>query len=165
MEAVLTEEPCEPPHVQPLTHRTPEGTARALPNGGGFLRVISGGKGRAPRRHPRRLRRLRRSHLRRSRFQAPRRPTIGSSRSGSTSRARRSPCRRRGRSFRSSATSREKVRNPGAARVDGRTCRICDHPPFVRHESSEIDRTSWMHPERWLQCGEAHGTFWITPRH
>jgi IS1 family transposase len=45
METVLAEVPASKPQAQALAHRTPEGTARELPNGRGFLRVISGGKG------------------------------------------------------------------------------------------------------------------------
>ncbi len=36
-------EPEAKPEKKPLAHRTPEGTARELPNGRGFLRVIPGG--------------------------------------------------------------------------------------------------------------------------
>ncbi len=43
MEAVLTAEPCEAPEKKPLAYRKPEGTARELPNGRGFLRVVQGG--------------------------------------------------------------------------------------------------------------------------
>lgn len=43
--AIMTAEPCEPPAKQPLRPRVPEGTARALPNGRGVLRVVTGGKG------------------------------------------------------------------------------------------------------------------------
>lgn len=41
-------EPVAKPVKAPLTHRTPEGTARELPGGRGFLRVVQGG-GEAPR--------------------------------------------------------------------------------------------------------------------
>ncbi|TKD03050.1 IS1 family transposase [Polyangium fumosum] len=42
--ALLTAGPCEPPERQPLAPRVPETTARELPNGRGFLRVVGGGK-------------------------------------------------------------------------------------------------------------------------
>ncbi|MDC0746019.1 transposase [Polyangium mundeleinium] len=45
LDAVLmTSGPCETPANQPLAPRVPETTARELPNGRGFLRVVSGGK-------------------------------------------------------------------------------------------------------------------------
>jgi IS1 family transposase len=47
MEALLTAAPCERPEKAPLEHRVPEGPARALPNGRGFLRLVGGG-GAAP---------------------------------------------------------------------------------------------------------------------
>lgn len=40
-------EPVAKPEKQPLAHQTPEGPARELPNGRGFLRVVQGG-GEAP---------------------------------------------------------------------------------------------------------------------
>ncbi|MRG97137.1 transposase [Polyangium spumosum] len=43
--ALLTSGPCEAPAKQELRPRTPEGTARELPGGRGFLRVVDGGKG------------------------------------------------------------------------------------------------------------------------
>jgi hypothetical protein len=43
--ALLTAGPCEAPEKQPLAPRVPETTARELPNGRGFLRVVGGGKG------------------------------------------------------------------------------------------------------------------------
>lgn len=45
METVLAEGPCAPPSAQPLTIPRPEGTARELPGGRGWLRVIPGGSG------------------------------------------------------------------------------------------------------------------------
>jgi hypothetical protein len=42
MDAVLSAKPCECPAVQPLAPRVPETTARALPEGRGFLRVVPG---------------------------------------------------------------------------------------------------------------------------
>jgi IS1 family transposase len=42
--ALLTAGPCEAPEKQMLAPRVPETTARALPNGRGFLRVVDGGK-------------------------------------------------------------------------------------------------------------------------
>lgn len=49
--ALLTAGPCEPPERQPLAPRVPETTARELPNGRGFLRVVSGGKASEERHH------------------------------------------------------------------------------------------------------------------
>jgi IS1 family transposase len=43
MEAILTAAPVEPPAKVALTHRTPGAPARELPNGRGFLRLVSGG--------------------------------------------------------------------------------------------------------------------------
>lgn len=43
MDAVLAAAPCEMPERKPLAHRVPEGTARELLNGRGFLRVVQGG--------------------------------------------------------------------------------------------------------------------------
>jgi hypothetical protein len=40
MEACLAETPAEKPKAQPLRHRRPGGTARELPEGRGFLRVV-----------------------------------------------------------------------------------------------------------------------------
>ncbi|MRG92539.1 transposase [Polyangium spumosum] len=49
LDAVLmTAGPCEGPEKQPLAPRAPETTARELPNGRGFLRVVGGGKGASP---------------------------------------------------------------------------------------------------------------------
>jgi IS1 family transposase len=45
MDAILAEPAREKPVKRTLTHRTPEVPARELPNGRGFLRVLSGGKG------------------------------------------------------------------------------------------------------------------------
>jgi IS1 family transposase len=45
MDAVLTEPAGAKPVAQPLAHRMPKETARELPNGRGFLRVVEGGKG------------------------------------------------------------------------------------------------------------------------
>ncbi|MDI3291020.1 transposase [Polyangium sp. 15x6] len=42
--ALMTSGPCEAPARQPLAPRVPETTARELPNGRGFLRVVKGGK-------------------------------------------------------------------------------------------------------------------------
>jgi hypothetical protein len=39
--------PCEKPEKQPLKARTPEGPARALPEGRGFLRLVGGTGGAA----------------------------------------------------------------------------------------------------------------------
>ncbi|MRG90489.1 transposase [Polyangium spumosum] len=47
MAALLDETPCEAPTKRELRPRTPEGTARELPGGRGFLRVVDGGKGKA----------------------------------------------------------------------------------------------------------------------
>jgi len=47
LDAVLSEPAGEKPVKQALTHRAPEVPARELPNGRGFLRIISGGKGAA----------------------------------------------------------------------------------------------------------------------
>jgi IS1 family transposase len=47
MEALLSAAPCERPAKAPLEHRAPEGPARALPNGRGFLRLVEG-RGEAP---------------------------------------------------------------------------------------------------------------------
>jgi IS1 family transposase len=41
--ALLAAEPCEKPIAQPLEPRVPEGTARQLPEGRGWLRVVPGG--------------------------------------------------------------------------------------------------------------------------
>nr|WP_240807027.1 transposase [Polyangium spumosum] len=49
--ALLTAGPCEPPERQPLAARVPETTARELPNGRGFLRVVGGGKASGERHH------------------------------------------------------------------------------------------------------------------
>jgi IS1 family transposase len=43
MEAISDAEPCEKPEKQPLKARTPEGPARELPGGRGFLRLVAGG--------------------------------------------------------------------------------------------------------------------------
>ena len=43
MDAVLASAPVEKPTAKPLAHRAPEGPARELPNGRGFLRVVGGG--------------------------------------------------------------------------------------------------------------------------
>lgn len=43
LEALLTELPASKPAKQPLTHRAPAVTARELPKGRGFLRVVQGG--------------------------------------------------------------------------------------------------------------------------
>lgn len=48
MAALLAAPPCERPEKVPLTHRTPEGTSRALPNGRGFLRLVGGNGGPSP---------------------------------------------------------------------------------------------------------------------
>ncbi len=48
LDALLSEPAGEKPVKQALIHRAPEVSARELPNGRGFLRVISGGKGAAP---------------------------------------------------------------------------------------------------------------------
>lgn len=45
LDAVLTEAPGERPTAQPLTVPKPEGPARALPDGRGWLRVVPGGTG------------------------------------------------------------------------------------------------------------------------
>ncbi|MDI1483278.1 transposase [Polyangium sp. y55x31] len=42
--ALMTAGPCEAPEKQALAPRVPETTARELPNGRGFLRVVNGGK-------------------------------------------------------------------------------------------------------------------------
>jgi hypothetical protein len=42
MEAILTAAPVEAPAKVPLTHRTPAAPARELPNGRGFLRLVTG---------------------------------------------------------------------------------------------------------------------------
>lgn len=47
MDAVLSAEPCVPPARQPLAQRRPEGPARELPNGRGFLRLVSPGEARS----------------------------------------------------------------------------------------------------------------------
>jgi hypothetical protein len=44
MDAILTAAPGAPPERKPLAPRVPEGPARELPNGRGFLRVVPGGK-------------------------------------------------------------------------------------------------------------------------
>jgi hypothetical protein len=81
LDALIAEPAGEKPTAKPLRHRTPD-PARELPNGRGFLRVISGGKGSAPapmpdaptpppwlrRCHPSMGRPLRRSHRGSSRF-------------------------------------------------------------------------------------------------
>ncbi|MFS8067998.1 MAG: transposase [Byssovorax sp.] len=51
MDAVLTEPAGEKPVAQPLTYSTPGGTARELPNGRGFLRVVGGGVSSVPSPH------------------------------------------------------------------------------------------------------------------
>jgi hypothetical protein len=43
-----TEQPSEAPTAKPLRLRTPKGTARELPGGRGFLRVVPGGKSPSP---------------------------------------------------------------------------------------------------------------------
>lgn len=43
MDAVLSAPPCEAPQKKPLAPRVPESTARELPNGRGFLRVVPSG--------------------------------------------------------------------------------------------------------------------------
>lgn len=48
MEALLAAEPCARPEKVPLEHREPEGPARALPNGRGFLRLVGGSGGPSP---------------------------------------------------------------------------------------------------------------------
>ena len=45
MDALLSAQPCERPTAQPLAPRVPQGTARPLPNGRGFLRVVPGSGG------------------------------------------------------------------------------------------------------------------------
>lgn len=40
MDALLDESPAEAPTSRPLMHRRPEGVARELPNGRGFLRLV-----------------------------------------------------------------------------------------------------------------------------
>jgi hypothetical protein len=42
MDAMITAAPVAKPTAQPLGHRVPEGPARELPNGRGFLRVVGG---------------------------------------------------------------------------------------------------------------------------
>ncbi|MRG97661.1 transposase [Polyangium spumosum] len=44
MQAILSAAPVERPEKKPLAPRVPEGPARELPNGRGFLRVVDGGK-------------------------------------------------------------------------------------------------------------------------
>nr|WP_240807542.1 transposase [Polyangium spumosum] len=44
MQAILSAAPVERPETKPLAPRVPEGPARELPNGRGFLRVVDGGK-------------------------------------------------------------------------------------------------------------------------
>ncbi|MDI1481456.1 transposase [Polyangium sp. y55x31] len=44
LDALLAAAPCAPPEKQLLAPRVPETTARELPNGRGFLRVVDGGK-------------------------------------------------------------------------------------------------------------------------
>ncbi len=44
MDVLLAEVPAEKPEAQPLRHRIPVETARELPAGRGFLRVVQGGK-------------------------------------------------------------------------------------------------------------------------
>src|SRR5262245_3887163 len=34
---------------------------------------------------------------------------------------------------------------------------------LLRLKSRKIVHASWMHPRRWVQCEEAHGTFSVTP--
>lgn len=46
LDALESVDPCEAPEKQPLRHRVPEGPARELPNGRGFLRLV--GSGEAP---------------------------------------------------------------------------------------------------------------------
>ncbi len=41
LDALLTEEPVEAPQAQPLAHREPEAPSRALPEGRGFLRLVT----------------------------------------------------------------------------------------------------------------------------
>jgi len=50
MNAVLSAEPCDAPEKKPLAPRLPEGPARELPNGRGFLRLVppSGGPAEPP---------------------------------------------------------------------------------------------------------------------
>lgn len=48
MSALLAAEPCERPAKMPLEHPVPEGPARELPNGRGFLRLVTGGGSPAP---------------------------------------------------------------------------------------------------------------------
>lgn len=45
MDAVLTAQPCDTPEKQPIAIRTPEGPARELPNGRGFLRLVGSTSG------------------------------------------------------------------------------------------------------------------------
>lgn len=45
MNAILSAAPTERPEKKPLAPRTPEGTARELPDGKGWLRALPGGKG------------------------------------------------------------------------------------------------------------------------
>lgn len=47
-ETLLTEPEAAKPEKAPLAHRAPEGTARELPNGRGFLRVVAGRQETAP---------------------------------------------------------------------------------------------------------------------
>jgi hypothetical protein len=48
LDALLTAKPCETPAKQPIAPRAPATTARALPNGRGFLRVVPGSGGAPP---------------------------------------------------------------------------------------------------------------------
>lgn len=43
LDALLSAQPCEGPTAQPLGHRKPSGSARELPNGRGFLRLVPSG--------------------------------------------------------------------------------------------------------------------------
>jgi IS1 family transposase len=45
LDALLSAKPCDPPQKQPLAPRVPTTTARPLPNGRGFLRVVPTGSG------------------------------------------------------------------------------------------------------------------------
>lgn len=48
MEALLAAEPCARPEKVALEHREPEGPARALPGGRGWLRLVGGSGGPSP---------------------------------------------------------------------------------------------------------------------
>lgn len=48
LDALLSTPETAPPVAKPLAHRVPEGTARELPNGRGFLRVVAGGNAPSP---------------------------------------------------------------------------------------------------------------------